>query len=135
MMRTLIGVVAGLLLAAGVMLACGHAILQLHPMPPELQWQIPERLARWLAGAPEPALALLACAGGLASLVGGWAAARIASPHRGGAALAVAVPLMLAIVASIALLPQPAWVPIVGMLLPIPAAVAAWRLAVPRREI
>lgn len=134
-MRTLAGVVLGLMLAGAVLAGCGYGFLHLYPWPANLHdWQ-PEQIGRWLAAAPIEALLLLAGAWALAALLGGWIAARIAKPHRGGAALTIAVPLMLVVMASVALLPQPAWVPILGMLLPIPAALAAWRLAIPRAEL
>jgi len=34
-----------------------------------------------------------------------------------------------------ALVPQPDWMPVLAMLLPIPLALCAWRLATPRMEM
>lgn len=134
-MRLVFGILAGLLLAAGVLYGCGHAMLRLHPLPAGFDpFSLPQ-LAGYIETAPQGVLWLLATACGLAALAGGWSAARIARSHRGGAALGIATPLTLLAIAAAVLVPQPDWVPVLGMLLPIPLAVAAWRLAIPRAEL
>lgn len=133
-MRLVLGILAGLLLAAGVLYGCGYAMLRLHPLPPGFDPRSLPQLAGHIDTAPQGVLWLLATACGLAALVGSWTAARIAHGHRGSAALWIAVPLTLLVIAAAALVPQPDWVPALGMLLPIPLAVAAWRLAIPRAE-
>jgi hypothetical protein len=39
------------------------------------------------------------------------------------------------VIVGATLVPQPEWVPVLGMLLPIPLAVAGWRMAIPRAEV
>ena len=68
----------------------------------------------------------------LAALVGGALAARIASPHRGGAALVIGALLTSAVIFQATVFAQPEWLVVAGMLLPMPfATLAAW-LAMPR---
>lgn len=134
-MRTLLGILIGTLFAAGVLYGIGYGIQHLHPLPAGFDPYSTRAWADYVDAAPQEALWLLACACGLAALVGGWFAAAIARGHRGAAALAIAAPLTMAVIASAALVPQPDWVPILGMLLPIPLAVAAWRVVIPRREL
>ena len=134
-MRLVLGILAGLLLAVGVLYGCGDAMLRLHPLPAGFDpFSLPQ-LAGYVDNAPQGVLWLLASACGLAALVGGWTAARIARGHRGSATLWIAAPLTMLVIAATALVPQPDWVPVLGMLLPIPLAVAAWRLAIPRAEL
>src|SRR3546814_8115833 len=72
---------------------------------------------------------------GVAALLGGWLAAFVARPHRGGAALMIGAPVTVLVLVGAALVPQPDWMPVVAMLLPIPLALCAWRLAIPRAEL
>lgn len=134
-MRTLLGILIGAIVAAGVLYGFGYWLQHLHPWPAGFEWQSTRVVAKYVEAAPQGALWVLACACGAAALLGGWFAAAIARGHRGGAALAIAAPLTIIVIASAALVPQPDWVPILGMLLPIPLAVAAWRVAIPRREL
>ena len=135
MIRMGMGIATGALFAAGILYGIGRGVTRLHPLPPDFGAGSLQAYTDYMAAAPAGALWLLATAGGLAALVGGWIAARIARGHRGVAALWIAAPLTVAAIASAALVPQPDWVPILGMLLPIPLAVAAWRLAIPRAEL
>ena len=72
---------------------------------------------------------------GLAALVGSWLAALIARSHRGGVALAIGAALTVVVLVIAALVPQPEWMPVLAILLPIPLALCAWRLATPRMEM
>lgn len=135
-MRTFLGILVGIMLAAGVIAGCGYLLVdRLKPLPAGFDPRSLKHLGDYVAALPREALLLLACAGGLAALIGAWPAARIARPHRGGAALTIAVPFTVAAIVGAALVPQPAWVPVLGMLLPIPLAIGAWRLAIPRAEL
>lgn len=134
-MRTALGIFIGLAIAAAVLAGCGWLLTQqLHPLPAGFNPLSLRDLADYVEDASPQALLVLALAAGAAALIGAWPAARIAR-NRGPAALWVGAPLMVLVIAGAALVPQPDWVPILGMLLPIPLAVAAWRLAIPRREL
>lgn len=134
-MRATLGIIIGLLLAAGVLAGCGYAIMRLQPLPAGFDPLSLRDLTDYVAAAKTEVLALLASACGLAALIGAWPAARIARGHRGGAALTIGVPLTLLVIVAAALVPQPDWVPVLAMLLPMPLAVAAWRMAIPRAEV
>lgn len=134
-MRTTLGIIIGIIMAAGVLYGCGYGFMRLHPFPADIDWLSPRKVSEYVMSAPNEAKALLVATWALAALVGGWIAARIARLHRGGAALTIATPLMLIVIVSAALIPQDPWMPVLGMLLPIPFALAAWRLAIPRREL
>ncbi len=134
-MRTLFGILLGILFAAGVLTGCGYLLMRLHPLPAGFDPLSLRALADYVEAAPPGALAVIATATGAAALIGAWPAARIARGHRGSAALWIGAPLTALVIAGAALVPQPDWVPVLGMLLPIPLAVAAWRLAIPRAEL
>lgn len=135
-MRTALGILTGLLLAAATLAGCGWLLAhKLHPLPRGFDPRSPDALSDYIFSAPVQALWLVAAAAGVAALIGAWPAARIARDQRGPAALWIGAPLTALVIAGAALVPQPDWVPVVGMLLPIPLAVAAWRLAIPRAEV
>lgn len=135
-MRTALGILVGFLLAAAVLAGCGWLLAErLHPLPAGFDPLSARDLTDYVASAPMQALAVICVAAGVAALIGAWPAARIARHSRGPAALWVAAPLTALVIAGAALVPQPDWVPVLGMLLPIPLAVAAWRLAIPRAEL
>jgi hypothetical protein len=134
-MRTTLGILIGILLAAGALAGCGYLLMQLHPLPAGFQPLSLRQLSDYVESAPRGALAVICVAAGVAALIGAWPAARIARGHRGAAALVIAAPLTLLVIAGATLVPQPEWVPVLGMLLPIPLAVAGWRMAIPRAEV
>lgn len=134
-MRTTLGILIGAMLAAGALAGCGYLLMQLHPLPAGFQPLSLRQLSDYVEGAPRGALAVICVAAGVAALIGAWPAARIARGHRGGAALTIGAPLTLLVIVGATLVPQPEWVPVLGMLLPIPLAVAGWRMAIPRAEV
>jgi len=133
MFRTVLGVVLGAIAAMLVLAGGGHAALALHP--PDGALRTLGDVAGWVEHAPAGAMACIVAGFGGAALLGGWLAAFVARPHRGGAALMVGAPVTMLVLAGAALVPQPDWVPVVAMLLPIPLALCAWRLAIPRAEL
>jgi hypothetical protein len=122
-------------LAALVLIGCGYATLALHPLLPGADLRSLRALTDYLQSASPVAMACLVAGIGLAALAGGWLAALIARPHRGGAALTIGASLTVGVLAATALVPQPEWMPVLAMLLPIPLALCAWRLATPRMEM
>ena len=135
MIRTTLGVVAGAVAALLVLAGCGHAALALHPLPAGTSLHSLHALASHLQSAPPGAMACLVAGFGLAALLGGWLAALIARLHRGGAAVTIGTVVTVVVLVAAALVPQPDWMPVLAMLLPIPLALCAWRLATPRMEI
>ena len=135
MVRTMLGIALGAIAATAALAGSGHAALALHPLPAGNAMRSLRDAAAWLENAPAGAMACVVAGFGLAALLGAWCAAVVASPHRGGAALAIGAPMTALVIAAAALVPQPDWMPVVAMLLPIPLALCAWRLAIPRVEL
>ena len=135
MVRTVLGVMLGAIAAALVLAGSGQAALALHPLPVGAAMRTLGDAAAWVEHAPPGAMACVVAGFGVAALLGGWLAAFVARPHRGGAALMIGAPVTMLVLAGAALVPQPDWMPVVAMLLPIPLALCAWRLAIPRAEL
>lgn len=135
MVRTMLGIALGAIAATAALAGSGHAALALHPLPAGNAMRSLRDAAAWLENAPAGAMACVVAGFGLAALLGAGCAAFVARPHRGGAALAIGAPMTVLVIVAAALVPQPDWMPAVAMLLPIPLALCAWRLAIPRAEL
>lgn len=135
MLRTTLGLAAGTIAAVLAFIGCGYAAISLAPLPPGTVAHSPQAIADWLGSAAPGALACIVAGFGFAALAGGWLAAAIARLHRGGVALALGATIMVLAIVAAALIPQPEWMPVLAMLLPIPLALCAWRLATPRLEM
>lgn len=134
MARTILGLIVGAVIAC-LALAGGHyANAELYPRPPGLDLGTSEALTEFANAAPASALACILAAWALAGLAGGWITAMIAGPHRRGIALAIGALLTAGVIVQATRVPNPEWVVVLGMLLPIPFAVAGSLLATPHTE-
>ena len=131
--RTILGMLLGVVTMMFTIYALefiGHA---LYPPPAGLDPRNPEHLSMIMATAPAGAMAMLVLTWTAGAFVGGWTGARIAR-HARAAAVAVALFVMAGVAGMIAMVPEhPKWVSALGLLLPIPAALIAAKLAA-RRE-
>ena len=133
MARTLFGILLGTLVAGLVVAAFGYVYLELYRLPDASDFATQESLAIYAASTPDAAIACVLGAWALAALVGGWVAAFAGSPRPGAAALAVGALLTATVIVHATVIPNPEWMTVVGVLLPIPFAVLAAMLAMPRR--
>ncbi len=134
MARTTLGIFLGALAASLVLIACGYGFAELYRLPGHADFATPESLADYAAATPASAIACVLGSWALAALVGGGVSARIARAHRGGAALVVGGLLTATVIVYATLMPNPEWMTVAGVLLPIPFAVMAALLATPRAE-
>lgn len=134
MARTILGILLGALAASLVLAACGYGFAELYRLPTGADFDSPELLADYVKATPASAIACVLGGWALAALVGGLVSARIARAHRGGAALVIGGLLTASVIVYATLIPNPEWVTVVGVLLPIPFAVMAALLAMPRNE-
>ncbi len=134
MVRTILGVVVGALVASLALIGCWYASAKLYPLPTRADFATPESLSIYATGTPSAAIACILGGWALAGLLGGWTSAKIAQPHRGAAALVIGVALTITVIVYATLMPNPEWVTVLGVLLPMPFTVAAGLLAMPRRE-
>jgi hypothetical protein len=129
--RTILGILAGLVVAWLAMTICEFASLFLHRPPVGLDLGDPQALAAHIAAAPLSAMLVVVVGWALAAFVGAWVAARIAR-HRRAAALVIGLLVLAGVIANIAMIPHPLWMTVAGLALPLPLAWLAARIASPR---
>lgn len=135
-LQFLLGLVAGLatmfVVIAGIEYL-GHAV---YPPPPGLNPMRSEDLAAILAAQPVAANLFVVAAWVLGAFTGGYVAARVSRAWPRTAAIVVALLVLGGVAGMIATVPgHPAWMAVLGILLPVPAALLGALLARPRRAI
>lgn len=134
MLRTILGVIAGVVVMFGVIMGTEYLGHQVYPPPPGLDPMNPaheQAFMQFIATMPVGAKAILVAAWTLGAFAGGFIAAKIAQ-HPRVAAVIVALVVMSGVVMMMIRISHPSWVGALGLLLPIPAALFAARLAKPR---
>lgn len=128
--RALLGVLAGLVAMLVVITAIEYVAHQIFPPPPGLDPSNPADLAAVLASQPVAGLAMVVLAWVCGAFAGGWLAARISSAWPRAAAAIIALVVMSGVVGMIVQLPEhPKWMSVLGLLLPLQAALLGARLA------
>ena len=128
--RALLGVLAGLVAMLVVITAIEYVAHQIFPPPPGLDPRNPADLAAVLASQPVAGLAMVVLVWVCGAFAGGWLAARISSAWPRAAAAIIALVVMSGVVGMIVQLPEhPKWMSVLGLLLPLPAALLGARLA------
>ena len=130
--RTILGILAGMVTAWVVIMACQFASGLLYPPPPGMDLRQPEQLAAFIAQAPPAAMAIVVASWVLGAGLGGWVAAKIARAHPLFAALVIGLLVLAGVVANNTMIPHPTWMTVLGVLLPLPAAWLGARMARPR---
>jgi hypothetical protein len=126
-MRMVLGIVAGIVVAFAcvfVVEVIGHG---LYPPPAGLDMSNPADQARLMEAMPAAAKALVLAAWFLGTLAGAWTANRIAGRRVAGWVVALAA--IAAGVATMLMIPHPAWMWAGGTALPLLGAWLAERLA------
>lgn len=131
--RTILGILAGLVVAWITMSLSEFASVVLHRPPAGADLRDPQVLAAHIAAAPMSAMLVVLAGWTLGAFLGAWIAARTAR-HRLAAALAVGALVLVGVIANSMLIPHPLWMTIAGVALPIPAAWMAARIAGPRSQ-
>lgn len=132
--RTILAVLAGLVVAWITITLCEFGGVILHPPAPGTNLADPDALAAHIAGAPPAAMALVLLGWVAGAFDGGLVAALISRLHKRGAALTIGVLVALGVIANSLMIPHPLWMTVAGLLLPIPAAWLASRLVGSRRK-
>lgn len=131
--RWVLGVLLGLVAMFVVTMGMEYLGQLAYPPPPGLDPHRTEDLAALLSQLPVAALLFVVVAWVLGAFAGGWTAARVSRRWPRSAAVAVALVVILGVVMMITQVPgHPQWMAILGLLLPIPAALLGARLARPR---
>lgn len=131
-LRCVLGVLLGLVAMFLVIMGIEYLGHALYPPPPGLDPMRTDDLSAIMAQQPAAALAFIVAAWVLGAFAGGWIAARVSRRWPRVAAVLVSLVVLLGVVQMIRQVPgHPQWMAILGLLLPIPAALFAARLARP----
>jgi hypothetical protein len=125
--RTILGAVVGVVMAVVTIMLVEFAGHQAFPPPPGLDPMVTADMARIMATMPVGAMVLVVAAWIIGAFDGGFVAALIArGGHPRAAAVVPALVVMAGVVGMVLEMPEhPRWMAIIGLLLPIPAALAA----------
>lgn len=129
MLRTLLAVFVGLVVAMATMLGLEYLGMSIFPPPPGIDLANEADLARLVESATTGKKLWVLFGWTVAAFLGGWVAARISRAHRIAAALAVGVLIVAGVLLNAAMLPHPLWMTVAGVALPVPVAWLAGRLA------
>ena len=129
-LRAVAGVLVGLLVMFCVIMGIEYAGHQVFPPPAGLDPMNPQDLSAIMRSQPVLAKAVVVLAWVCGAFAGGWVAARIARDWPRVVAVLIALTVMAGVVGMIFQLPDhPKWMAVLGLLLPIPAALFAACLA------
>ncbi len=110
--------------------AIGHT---LYPPPAGLNPMLADDMAKIMTAMPAAAKVIVLVAWVVGAFAGGWIAARIARQHPRIAAAIVAAMVVAGVIGMILQMPgHPVWMSGLGLLLPVPVALFAAKLARPR---
>ena len=126
-MRILLGIVAGVVVAFVCVFAIEMVGHTAYPPPPDMDLTKAEDVARLMETVPAAALAFVAAAWFVGALAGAWTANAVA--RRPLAGWIVALLIVCGAVATMIMIPHPAWMWGAGLGLPIVAAWLAQRLS------
>jgi len=125
MLRSILAVLAGLVVAWITVSLFEFASMHAFPPPPGVDVRDPQQLAALVAQMPVGALGLVLAGWVVGALDGGLVATLISK--RRVPAIVVGVLVMLGAFLMVAMVPHPMWMSIAGVLLPLPAALfGAW---------
>ena len=125
MLRSILAVLAGLVVAWITVSLFEFASMHTFPPPPGVDVRDPQQVAALVSRMPVGALALVLAGWVVGALDGGLAAALIAK--RRVPAVVVGALVALGALAMVMMVPHPLWMSIAGVFLPVPAALSgAW---------
>jgi len=131
--RTILGIIAGLATMFVVIMAIEAIGHTLFPPPAGLNPMLADDMAKIMTAMPAAAKAIVLVAWVGGAFAGGWVAARIARQHPRIAAAIVATMVVAGVIGMILQMPgHPLWMSGLGLLLPVPVALFAAKLARPR---
>lgn len=127
MVRSILVVLAGVVISALVVVATDAIVSGLHPLPPGIDVTNQESLRQAMASIPASAFAILLAGWLVAAAVGSFVAARWAGRAPAAHGLLVALILLAATMANLVAVPHPIWMwPAVLVLIPLAGWAGVW---------
>lgn len=128
MLRSILAVLAGILVM-GITVAAvqwlGHSI---YP-PPPLDMNDRAAMDAAIAAMPAMALGFVLIAYAFGMFLGAYTASTISLAHKRGVALVLATVMLALIALNFVSFTHPLWMVVIGVLIPFPFALLAWKLA------
>ncbi|GAB2494760.1 hypothetical protein [Arenimonas alkanexedens] len=129
MLRSILAVLIGILVM-GITVAAvqwlGHS---LYPPPAGLDPSDPVALATLVSQMPAMALGMVLIAYAFGTFLGAFTATTISLGHKPGVAIVIGVVMLAMVAMNLLLIPHPMWMVVAGLLIPLPVALLAWRIA------
>ena len=128
MIRNILAVLAGLvvmMVTVALVQWLGHSI---YPPPPGIDPANHEAMVALIANMPTGALLMVLTAYAGASFLGAGTATTLAATRKLAFALAIGAVMLVLVAANFAIIPHPAWMVVLGLLLPLPFAWLGWRV-------
>ena len=127
LVRSILGVIAGLVAAIVVISIVEMINIMIFPLPPGVDVNDPASLGKFIAEAPAYKLVGVVVGYALGAFVGAWLAVRIAlrlpAPH----ALVIGAVLLAATIANLMMIPHPLWFAVASLGVILPAALVGGR--------
>lgn len=127
MLRTILAIIAGLIVAVVFMFGWEAIGFLFFPPPDGISLNNEADLARLVAMSSTGKKLWVVAGWLMASFIGAWVAARISTRHRTLAALAIGLLIVFGALMNALAIPHPLWMNAAGVLLPIPMAWLASR--------
>lgn len=129
MLRSVLAVLAGILVM-GITVAAvqwlGHS---LYPPPADIDPTDHDAMIALISQMPKMALGMVLVAYAFGTFLGAFTATTISLAHKRGVAIVIGVVMLALVGLNFAVIPHPMWMVAAGLLIPLPVALLAWRLA------
>jgi MFS family permease len=135
MVRKILAVIAGLVVANVLLALLEMAGMKVFPPPPGTDFSNPESLRAAMTQMPLTALIWVLAAQVIGTFAGAWVAARIGRTAQVKLALIVGVVETLGAIVNMLMIPHPAWFWIGSLLLLIPASLLGGRLGKSKTDL
>lgn len=128
-MRSIVAVLAGMIVFAFLVMAIEAVGMMIFPPPPGTDMANPEAARAVMANAPVGSLLFVLLAWIVGTFAGAWTAARIARRAPVGHGLVVGVLGLAAAIANMLMIPHPVWFWVLGVAVFLPTAWLGARIA------
>jgi hypothetical protein len=129
MLRSVLAVLAGILVMGITVAAVQWLGMSIYPPPPDIDMADREAMAALIAQMPVMALGMVLVAYAFGTFLGAYTASTISLRHKRGVALAISGVMVVLVALNFSAIPHPMWMVVAGLVIPLPFALLAWRLA------
>ena len=128
MVRSMFAIIAGLVVMLVVVSSVQWLSHSIYPPPDGLDIMDKDAVSKAMAAAPVGALAMVLLSYALATFLAAGTATSISVRHKRGVAIILALVMIVLAGANFFIIPHPLWMVVLGLLIPLPMALLAWRV-------